>query len=171
MAKCQGLLLTLVILMATPAICIADIYKWEDENGVMHYTDTAPSDESEWEQEGTSSDPDQGSSNSLLRNYDPEAVSEILDEISDDDEPAEKETKQELVVELYVRSLCQYCQKAKAFFNSRGIKFVEYNIETDQKAAERLSSMTESNAVPFAVINGHHIKGYSASAYVRAMRK
>ena len=86
------------------------------------------------------------------------------------DEPTEEEIKRDLSVELYVSSLCKYCQKAKAFFNSRGIKFVEYNIEEDQKAAERLTSLTESDSVPFAVINGQHIKGYSASAYVRAMR-
>jgi glutaredoxin len=144
--------------MASPAIFAGDIYKWEDENGVMHYTDTAPSDESEWVLEETSSIDGQDNSSSPLRNYDPDMVSEILDEIKDDDEPTEEE------------SLCKYCQKAKAFFNSRGIKFVEYNIEEDQKAAERLSSLTESDSVPFAVINGQHIKGYSASAYVRAMR-
>ena len=171
MAKFQRLLLALVILMVSAAICVGDIYKWEDENGVMHYTDTAPSDESEWQQEGTSSRDGQGNSNNPLRNYDPEVVSEILNELKDDDETAEEDTKRELVVELYVTSLCQYCQKAKAFFNSRGIKFIEYNIEEDRKAAERLISLTESNAVPFAVINGHHVKGYSASAYIRAMRK
>jgi glutaredoxin len=170
MAKFSGLLLILVILMASPAIFAGDIYKWEDENGVMHYTDTAPSDESEWVLEETSSIDGQDNSSSPLRNYDPDMVSEILDEIKDDDEPTEEEIKRDLSVELYVSSLCKYCQKAKAFFNSRGIKFVEYNIEEDQKAAERLSSLTESDSVPFAVINGQHIKGYSASAYVRAMR-
>ena len=171
MTKFQGLLLALVILMVSPAISASDIYKWEDENGVMHYTDTAPSDESQWEQEGTSSYDPQVNSKNPLRNYDPEAVSEILNEIKDDAEPSEEEPKQELVVELYVTNLCKYCQKAKAFFNSRGITFIEYNIEEDQKAKERLSSLTESSSVPFAVINGHHIKGYSASAYVKAMRK
>jgi glutaredoxin len=171
MAKFPGLLLALIILMASPAIFAADIYKWEDENGVMHYTDTAPSDESEWVQEGTSSNDGQNNSNNPLRNYDAEVVSEILNEISDDDEPAEEEMKRELSVELYVTSWCQYCRKAKAFFQSRGIQFIEYNIEEDQKAAQRLSSLTESKAVPFAIINGHHIKGYSASAYVRALRK
>ena len=91
--------------------------------------------------------------------------------INDDDESAEEETKPELSVELYVTSICQYCQKARVFFQSRGIKFIEYNIDEDRKAAERLSSLTESDSFPFAVINGHHIKGYSASDYVRALRK
>ncbi|MGD8522078.1 MAG: glutaredoxin domain-containing protein [Desulfobacterales bacterium] len=171
MAKFQGLLLALVILIASPAICVGDIYKWVDENGVMHYTDTAPSDESEWEQEGTSSHDAQGGPNNPLRNYDPKVVSEILNEIKDDDDSAEEETKRELVVELYTTNLCKYCQKAKAFFSSRGITFIEYNIEEDQVAAERLLSLTESKAVPFAIINGHHIKGYSASAYVKAMNE
>jgi glutaredoxin len=171
MAKFQGLLLALVILMGSPAICVGDIYKWVDENGVTHYTDTAPSDESEWEQEGTSSNDPQGDPDNPLRNYDPKVVSEILNEIKDDDEPAEEETKRELIVELYVTSLCNYCQKAKAFFNSRGITFIEYNIEEDRNAAERLISLSESDVVPFAVINGHHVKGYSAAAYIKALRK
>lgn len=179
MAKFSGLLLALVILLVSPAIYAADIYTWEDENGVKHYTDTALSDESEWEQGGAASNDGQSNSNNPLRNYDAETVSEILNEITDDNneitdddnEPAEEEKKRELSVELYVTSLCKYCQKAKAFFSSRGIKFIEYNIEEDQKAKERLSSLTESITVPFAVINGHYIKGYSASAYVKAMRQ
>ena len=171
MTKFQGLILALVILMVSPAISAGDIYKWVDENGVTHYTDSAISDESEWQQKRTSSQDGQGGSKNPLRNYDPEVVTEILNEIKDEDEPAQKETNREIVVELYVTSLCKYCQKAKAFFKSRGIQFIEYNIEEDPKAAKRLSSLTESKSVPFAVINGHHIKGYSASAYVKAMRK
>lgn len=175
MAKVLGILLALVILSVSPHIFAGDIYTWEDENGVVHYSDTQPFDTSDWELKGTSSQhrDEQLNSRNQLRNYNAEEISEILDAISDEGEVAttEENNNHAMRVELYVTSWCTYCQKAKAFFRSRGIEFIEYNIEKDRQAAQRLRSLTQSKAVPFAVINGQQITGYSASAYVRALGK
>jgi glutaredoxin len=68
-----------------------------------------------------------------------------------------------------MKTWCSYCKKAKAFFRSRGIEFTEYDVEKDQAAAQRMQALTKSKSVPFAVINGHSIQGYSTAAYEKAL--
>ena len=116
---------------------------------------------------------------SFLRNeemfcYDPELPIEIkeganffdiLDESKED--PV---TVSAPIVEIYETSWCGYCKKAKNFFRSRGIKFKAYDVEKDKAAAHRMMALTRRRAVPFVVINGHQIQGYSEQAYTQALR-
>lgn len=72
-------------------------------------------------------------------------------------------------VELYTTSWCGYCKKARAFFRERGISFTEYDIEKNQYAAYRKQQLDPSPGVPFALINGHGIHGYSEAMYLQAL--
>jgi len=73
-------------------------------------------------------------------------------------------------VELYTTSWCPYCQKARDFFRSRGISFTEYDIEKDKEAALRKRQLDTRNGVPFAIIDGRGIHGYSEAAYEAALK-
>lgn len=73
-------------------------------------------------------------------------------------------------VELYTTSWCPYCQKARDFFRSRGIPFTEYDIEKDKAAAARKNRLDKKRGVPFVVINGRGIHGWSAAAYEQALK-
>ncbi len=79
-----------------------------------------------------------------------------------------QETKQ---VELYVTSWCPYCRKAIDFFRSRGIYYVLYDIERDDNAARRKTELDPRKGVPFAVINGIKIHGFSEKAYLKALNQ
>ena len=72
-------------------------------------------------------------------------------------------------VELYTTSWCPYCQSAREFFRSRGIPFTEYDIEKDKAAAARKNRLDKKKGVPFAMINGQGIHGYSPAAYEQAL--
>lgn len=161
------LILTLIFFLFTLGLASAEIYSWEDENGVVHYSDTPPAHITEWEEkeEATGNDSRQDDQTQKYE-YNPELISEILDELGGD---SEENSGPGHSVELYVTSWCTYCQKAKAFFRSKGIGFTEYNIENDEEAAERMLSHTNSRAVPFVIINGQTIQGYSSAAYERAL--
>ena len=74
-------------------------------------------------------------------------------------------------VELYITSWCPYCQMAREFFRSRGIPFTEYDIEKDKAAAVRKKRLDKRNGVPFAMINGQGIHGYSPAAYEQALQR
>jgi glutaredoxin len=68
-------------------------------------------------------------------------------------------------VELYTTSWCPYCDKARDFFISRGISFTEYDIEKDQSAAARKNKLDKKKGVPFVVIDGIGMHGWSEAAY------
>jgi len=73
-------------------------------------------------------------------------------------------------VELYATSWCGYCQMARTFFRERGIKFTEYDIEKDARAAYRKKQLDTGRGVPFAIINGQQISGYSEARYLQALQ-
>ncbi len=73
-------------------------------------------------------------------------------------------------VELYVTSWCPYCRQAIDFFRSRGINPVVYDIERDDNAARRKKELDPRKGVPFAVINGVKIHGFSENAYLKALK-
>ncbi len=83
--------------------------------------------------------------------------------------PPKKVQKSRPNVELFVTSWCPYCKKAKAFFRSKGIAFIAYDIEKNKKAAIRKRKLDQRQGVPFAIINGKYIHGYSPQAYEFAL--
>jgi glutaredoxin len=161
----------------------AQLYKWVDENGVTHFSDrptreASESDEKEAnsaveenpvaDDESSRQTPDQNS-NARQTETSLDEITKVIEEITRDQEEMAAQTRTK--VELYVTSWCGYCKKAKAFFRSRGIRFVEYDVERNPAAARRMSRMTSSSGVPFAVINGYAIQGYSEAAYKKALKK
>ena len=72
-------------------------------------------------------------------------------------------------VELYVTSWCPYCEKAKSFFDQRGIEYQLYDIERDAAAAKRKQQLATGKGVPFAIINGTKISGWSQQLYQTAL--
>ncbi len=73
-------------------------------------------------------------------------------------------------VELYVTSWCPYCRQAKEFFQSKGIAYKAYDIEKDRQAAARKKQLDNQSGVPFAVVNGTRIHGYSPEQYGAALK-
>lgn len=72
-------------------------------------------------------------------------------------------------VELYSTSWCPYCKKARDFFRAKGISFTEYDVEKDKDAARRMQQLDGRGSVPFAVIDGRGIHGFSEAAYEKAL--
>ena len=74
-------------------------------------------------------------------------------------------------VELYITKWCPYCKQARNFFRSRGIPFTEYDIEKDSRAARRKKRLDKQKGVPFAVIYGQRVSGFSKALYEEALRR
>jgi glutaredoxin len=154
-------------------ISSAEIYKWVDENGVTHFSDsptedipapdTVENDEIQTAEQVPAAAPpvpDETRKGEL----DPDFFN-ILNEIQQEQVAADTPS-----VEIYETSWCVYCKKARDFFRSKGIDFVTYDIEKDRQAAQRMQSFTNRMAVPFVVINGQGIAGYSVAAYEQALQ-
>jgi glutaredoxin len=171
--KTKKIILVILIQILALGISSAEIYKWVDENGVTHYSDS-PTEintglaEDELEEiqtpESTPADtpplPDEAQTDTQRPDF-----SNFPDETQEDTVAVNSPS-----VEIYETSWCVYCNKAKNFFRSRGIDFVTYDIERDEQAASRMRSLTNRQGVPFVVINGQGITGYSVAAYEQALQ-
>ena len=155
------------VFMAILVLCATDsnaaIYKWIDNDGTVHFTDSPPP----------------ADANANVVNPEPNRL-EGYGKASGRNPMQNKQTpvaKKSVaindlpIVELFVTSWCGYCKKAEAYFNKRNIPFVKYDIEKDQKAARRKSSLTQSRGVPFVLIGDVGIPGYSEAAFDKALRQ
>ncbi|MEN8189279.1 MAG: glutaredoxin domain-containing protein [Thermodesulfobacteriota bacterium] len=132
--------LPLAIQLLLPAPAFSKLYTWTDRNGVVRRTYYPPP-------------PDQVKKS----------------------KPAKKRssvqrTTEQNQVELYVTSWCPYCKQAKQFFKSRGISYRAYDIEKDSAAAARKKQLDGKSGVPFAIVNGIPIHGYSEKRYSGALK-
>ncbi len=170
--KVPGFFLAFLVLVLVSGTSSAEIFRWVDEKGVVHFSDAPTESISETSEEEEVSSPDPNpednsrpATETRTITLDPDFF-DLLDE--SEEEPAAVNAP---AVEIYETSWCGYCKKAKNFFRSRGIKFKTYDIEKDNAAARRMMALTRRRAVPFVVINGQPIQGYSEQAYEQALRK
>ncbi len=162
MKRAIGCHLILLILLAAVSAWAGTIYKWVDENGVVHYTDQAP-------------DTDNVTGSIETR----EAVTgNPPPAAGDEDDPAPptvssppESRRQTADVDIYTTSWCRYCRDTKNYFRSRGVAFTEYDIEKDRAAARRLRRYNPRGGVPVTVINGRPIVGYAPAAFARALKE
>jgi glutaredoxin len=151
--------------VSLPGNSDAELYKWVDEKGVLHFGDTPPAN---------------GKTTVEALPTRPQDDVDIVPTIPEPRQP-KKATRQPQThakksalcenseVELYTTSWCSYCQKAREFFDERGVVFIEYDIETDQDAAQQKQELDGLPGVPFALINGQPVHGFLPSAYEKAL--
>ena len=179
MKKLNALFIVFFLIFIVTGLARAEIYKWVDENGVVHISDVPPEDvEPNVRVESitpSKSGPDVNPSPPPKKES---LTQKLLDlfrkkpknrQISRTN--AAQANRASPKVELYSTSWCGYCQKAREFFRSRGIPFTEYDIEKDKNAAARKKRLDKRNGVPFVVINGRGIHGWSAAAYEQALKR
>jgi len=105
----------------------AEIYRWVDKDGMIHFADTVP-----------------GGAVTGLKNVSADTLPQFVpakesavstQEVVSEDTQVRKKTSYS--VELYTTAWCGYCKKARNFFKERSIPFKEYDIEKDRAAAMR----------------------------------
>ena len=62
-------------------------------------------------------------------------------------------------VEIYTKSYCPFCKRAKALLDSKGISYHEYEISTDEARAQEMRDRSGRKTVPQVFINYRHIGG------------
>jgi len=132
---------TLVAQFILPPVSSAKLYTWTDRKGIVRRTYYPPPADQVWKDR-------------------PAAQNEAV-----------RQPARQNQVELYVTSWCPYCKKAIQYFESRGIAFTAYDIEKDKQAAARKSRLDGQGGVPFAVINGTPVHGFSPEMYSKALNE
>ncbi|MFL0802031.1 MAG: glutaredoxin family protein [Agarilytica sp.] len=125
---------------------LAEIYKWTDEQGNVHYGDAKN------RPENTKTEKvDIG-----INTYEATGVDN-------------NSAKSEKVV-MYSTSWCGYCKKARNYFLAKNIPFVEYDIEKDRNAKRRYDQIGGSG-VPVILYKGGRINGFNPSSFDRLYRR
>lgn len=142
-------LLFMIIFFLFCGTAQADFYKWKDENGVIHITDYPPPTKS-------------GDTQKVY----PDDVS---DQDNNEANSKDEQNKDSRVV-LYTKDACAACDQARDFLTSKQIPFTEYNIDMSEEAAAKRKAIDDSEDVPFAIINGSQVFGFSESIYGRLLK-
>lgn len=168
MKKLIVFLVTLFVGTVFAGVTSADIYKWVDQNGTIHLSDSPP-------QEIISTGkvelvPTIESDPQIIQSAETQTGKARSNTYPVSPAPRTTQRHKTPKVELYTTARNVYCHKAREFFRSRGIAFIEYDVEKDENAARRKNQLTDRREVPFAIINGQRIYGFDQGAYIRALK-
>lgn len=127
---------------------VADVYKWVDESGRVHYSDTPhPSAQTQ---------PIRGKITRM----------DAVDASKTQTSSSSKKTLYKKKVTMYSTSWCGYCKRARKYFIEQGIPFVEYDIEKNASAKKAYDAIGGSG-VPVIVMGKRSMKGFSKGAFNR----
>jgi glutaredoxin len=135
----HAVIATLAILVLVPLAPFADMYKWVDENGKVHYTDTPPP--------GKKARKLDLKVNSISG---PAIVSTVGNPGS-----ATSSAK----IRLYTTTWCGYCKKAKAYLQARGTPFQEIDVENSAQGRSEFSALG-GRGVPVILVGNQRMDGY-----------
>ena len=64
-------------------------------------------------------------------------------------------------IEIYTRNACAFCDRAKIFFKSKGLSFIEYNVhENSDYLKEMLKKSNGKKTMPQIFIDDFHVGGF-----------
>lgn len=132
----------------------AQIFKWVDENGVTHYSDSQP--EKIKVEEFTIDSYDAVSIESLPESYQ-------FEPIERDPKLTRKSSKR---VVMYSTQRCGYCKKARKYFKKQNIRFVEYDIDRSKSARARYNKLG-AKGVPVILVGKKRMNGFNVAGFNR----
>jgi glutaredoxin-like YruB-family protein len=143
-----ALLVATCIAFAVPAA--AQIYKWTDPSGKTHYGDSPPDDAKKQElkikipsYDGPVQVRDWAA---VIRTKSPQAAP-----------PPDRVT-------MYSTDWCPHCKNAKKYFESKGIRYTEYNVETSETGRKEYEALG-GGGVPVIVVGSKVMRGFSPQSF------
>lgn len=61
--------------------------------------------------------------------------------------------------EIYTKSYCPYCHRAKELLSIKGISFIEHDVTADARLEEQMRERAGRHTVPQIFIDDRHIGG------------
>jgi len=130
----------LVTLIAAPT-AVADVYKWTDTQGRVHYSDSAPPD--------TKAQQVRLKINSIQG---PAVVSML---------GSGSAAKAKDKVRIYTAVWCGYCKKAKAHLAAKRVPYDEVDVEASEGARSEFTRIG-GRGVPVILVGSQRMDGFSA---------
>lgn len=138
-------LLLVFTLLAASGTTRADIYKWTDANGVVHFSDNATGQRKAEKVEVK------------IVTY----THVTYARLKAGTVPAGTDRQR---VILYGTSWCGYCKKARAYLRGRNIAFTDLDVETDAGARAQFAALG-GGGVPVILVGDTRINGFNPPAF------
>ncbi len=132
----------IIMLLFASQIATAEIYKWTDESGRVHFGDS-PSDETAAEQV-----------NVEVNSYENVTYENI---------EFYKGANSKRVI-MYSTSWCGYCKKARSYFKKNDINYVEYDIEKNKRAKQEYDSLG-GTVIPVILVGKKKMNGFNIADF------
>jgi glutaredoxin len=138
-------LLLLLSLFLYSNFSSAEIYKWVDDKGDVHFTDRPP------------------------KNKKTEKVTVIINtytnvSVSDNIFAASKNTSRQKKLIMYSTTWCGVCKRAKKYFQKNSIAFTEYDVEKSSKGKRDYKKMN-GKGVPIFLIGKKRLNGFDTTKF------
>lgn len=62
-------------------------------------------------------------------------------------------------VEIYTKSWCPFCKRAKAHLDSKGVSYREIDVTTDSVRETEMLDRSKRHTVPQIFVDGYHVGG------------
>ena len=125
----------------------AEVYKWVDENGRVHFSDNKPEDK---QVQAVDVRP-------IVNSYTAPKITFMPKLLT----PEPVRAKQ---VVMYSASWCGVCKTAREYFQDNKIKFKEYDIETTEKGEKDFEKLN-SRGVPIILVGRQRLDGFTVSSF------
>ncbi len=140
----------LAVFLGITATANAQMYKWVGNDGRIFYSDRPPPDRNAETIEFSSKTSKASVTKTNIDNTVGQSTS------------LKKAALKEVV--MYSASWCGVCKKAKAYFESEGIPFKEYDIETSRKGRKDYKELN-GTGVPIIMVNNERMNGFSQGRF------
>jgi glutaredoxin len=149
MFKLQRCLRTAFILaLAFAAAAPAQMYFWEDENGVKHFSDSPPP---------------AGAKVTSLEEYRWAPSADVG--------PGDPSAPESAPVVIYTTSWCGYCKKAKEWMSANQVAYREFDIETSASGRAAYESAGGTGGVPLIVVGETTMQGWNEGSMRQALNQ
>jgi glutaredoxin len=153
-------LLMLVLLAGLSHAATAEIYKWVDDNGTMHFSSSPPekgkAEKVNVQVNSFSSYPSKKGSASSRFKFDPGLITKRKGSSKD--------------VVMYSASWCGYCKQARRYFRQKNIAFDEYDVEKSSKGKTDFRKLG-GNGVPLILVGNKRMSGFSVAGFEKLYQR
>lgn len=138
-----------ILLLANCTVAGAQLYRWTDESGKTHFTDTPPPPKAKNVQQRSNAGGGGAADTAGL----PFALQQAM---------------KAAPITLYTTAGCEACGEARKLLNARGIPFKEVSVSSEAQLAE-LKNAVGSNSVPAMLVGSAVLKGFEQAQYHAAL--
>ncbi len=131
--------LTLLLLLVFSRFSYAEVYKWTDLDGRVHFSDKKPT-------SGNAEELDLKINTYTTTSFD-KSIFDVGPKVV-----------------MYSTSSCVYCKKARKYFNKNNTPFTDYNIQKNARAKSEYVKMG-ARGVPVILVGNKRLNGFSIKGF------